>query len=490
MDFLKIVLKYKNFAIISCFVLAVSSFLSRELAIGLIFVAFLAAVGIFFINKIKDEKQKKILGTLFLIVFLLHALAVFFVYYTNFQPFSGGRGDFIYYNLDAQKISERIHQGNFSINGLSTSHFYPVIVGYLYAFTTPKILIGELFNAWMVSLIAVLIYLTVREVGRSEKEGFIIGLIVAVYPSLAFYSSLLLKEAITILFVTIALLMSLKIIKEFSWKKFVIFYLASVGVFHFRFYIGYALVLAFIISWFFLSNMQIKKRAAYGIIMLLLMGFLPQISIVGVWSSGYFGIRNFTSFLNPDTITYYRETVYAPTIPETPQPGSDFAPTNLETPQSGSGKDEVIKPALIEIEKTGTGDGRESSTTIKTGLENPITFLINTTLSFIFSLLGPYPWQLKKLSQLLVLPEIVPWYIFLFFIIKGVFKNIKKEYKVMLPLLFFSILVIGSLCLFMTNFGITTRIRMPAILALLCLLPFGLKSLNNIKIPFLENYIF
>jgi hypothetical protein len=480
MDFLKIILKYKNFVIIGCLALAVFSFLSRELAVGLIFIAFLAAISMFFIDKIKDEKQKKILGTLFLIVFLLHALAVFFVYYTNFQPFSGGRGDFIYYNLDAQKISERIHQGNFSINGLSTSHLYPVIVGYLYAFTTPKILIGELFNAWMVSLIAIFIYLIVREVGRSEKEGFIIGLIVAVYPSLAFYSSLLLKEAITILFVTIALLMSLKIIKEFSWKKFVILYLALIGVFHFRFYIGYALILAFIISWFFLSNMQIKKRAVYGIIIFLLMGFLPQISIVGVWSSGYFGIRNFTSFLNPNTITYYRETVYAPTAPEAPQPGAE----------PSAKKDEVIKPALIEIEKVGTGDGRESSTTIKTGLENPITFLANTTLSFIFSLLGPYPWQLKKLSQLLVLPEIIPWYFFLFFIIKGVFKNIKKEYKAMLPLLFFSILVIGSLCLFMTNFGITTRIRMPAILALLCLLPFGLKSLNNIKIPFLENYIF
>lgn len=474
MTILEIITKYQKFIIISCLALAVSYFFSHELAIGLIFIAFLATVSIFFIDKIKNEKQKNILGALFLTVFLLHILAVLFVYYFNFQPFSGGRGDFIYYNIDAQKISEKLHQGNFSLEGLSSGHYYPVIVGYIYAVTIPKILIGELFNAWLVSLIAVFIYLVVREIGRSEKEGFIIGLIVAVYPSLAFYSSLLLKEAIAILFVAIALLMALKIIKEFSWKKFIIFYLALAGITHFRFYISYALILAFIISWFFLSNMQIRKRAVYGIIMFALIGFLPQISVVGGWSSGYFGITNFTSFLNHDTITYYRETVYAPTIPETPQLNSE--------------KNDGLKPVLLE--KTGTGDGRESSTTIKTGFENPITFIKNTILSFIFSLLGPYPWQLKKLTHLFLLPEIIPWYFILFFIIKGVSENIKKEYKSMLPILLFSIFVIGSLSLFMTNFGITTRIRIPAFLALLCLLPFGFKSLNKIKIPFLEKYIF
>lgn len=480
MDFLKIISKYQNFIIIGCLLLAVSSFLSQELAFGLIFIAFLASVSFFFINKIKNEKQKKVLGSLFLIVFLLHVLAVFFVYYANFQPFSGGRGDFIYYNLDAQKISERLHQGNFSINGLSTGHLYPVIVGYLYAAITPKILIGELLNAWLVALIAIFIYLIVREIGRSEKEGFIVGLIVAVYPSLAFYSSLLLKEAITILFVVIGLLMILKVIKEFSWKNFIILYLATAGVTHFRFYIGYALIFAFIISWFLLSKFQIKKRIIYGIIMFVLMGFLPQISMAGGWSSGYFGKTNFTSFLNPNTITYYRETAYAPVAPEeeAPQPGPGLAPE----------ENKISIPVILE--NTGNGNGRESSTTIKTGLENPITFLKNTILSFVFSLLGPYPWQLKKITHVFLLPEIIPWYFILFFIIKGIVENIRKEYKVMLPLLFFSILVIGSLCLFMTNFGITTRIRMPAVLALLCLLPFGLKLLNNIKIPFLEKYVF
>ena len=214
--------------------------------------------------------------------------------------------------------------------------------------------------------------------------------------------------------------------------------------------------------------------------MFILMGFLPQISTAGGWGTGYFGITNFTSFLNPNMITYYREIVYAPKISEIPEPVLESGAEKIET--------KIVKP--ISLKKTGTGDGEESSTIIKTGLENPITFSKNIILSFVFSLIGPYPWQLKKITHIFLLPEIIPWYFILFFIIKGIVENIKKEYKVMLPLLFFSILVIGSLCLFMTNFGITTRIRMPAVLALLCLFPFGLKLLNNIKIPFLEKHIF
>jgi len=111
--------------------------------------------------------------------------------------------------------------------------------------------------------------------------------------------------------------------------------------------------------------------------------------------------------------------------------------------------------------------------------------------SSISALLGPFPWQLKKPQQFLILPEAIAWYFLLFFIVRGIVKYIKTKYKVIIPLVLFSVLVFGVLGVFLNNYGITTRIRIPAVLSLLCLLPLGFKglkkSLKDVKIPFLNN---
>jgi hypothetical protein len=74
----------------------------------------------------------------------------------------------------------------------------------------------------------------------------------------------------------------------------------------------------------------------------------------------------------------------------------------------------------------------------------------------------------------------------LFFIIKGAISSAKEHHKIIFILIIFSFMVIGVLATFMTNFGIITRIRMPAFLALLCLFPFGFTKLKNIKFSLLN----
>lgn len=468
MKILEFFSKYQKFILFSCLLLAVLSFIDKTLAVGAIFIAFLVSVTFFLICKSKEEKQRKFLITLFLIIFLLHILGVLFVYYTNFMPFSG-EGDYIEYNIAAQKISERIHQGNFSLQNLEIGMYYPVIVGYIYALIVPDVLIGEIFNAWLVALIAVFIYLIIREIGRSEKEGFLVGLMVGVYPSLAFFGSLLLKDASVVLLCMVGLLLTLKIIKRFSWSKFFIFYIILIGLTNFRFYIGYALMLSFIISWFLLSVLRFKKRIVYGIIIIFLFGFVPQISS----GYGYFGAIVLKQYLNTEVITAYREVLYAPSVQssETPTPET---PAASETPASQTSPPQTPAPSPR---------ARGSSVVVKTGFENPITFVKNTSISFIYCLLGPFPWQVRKAAHLFALPETISWYFLLFFIVKGIAKYIRKQYRDILPLVIFSIIVFGVVSLFISNFGIITRIRMPAFLALLCLFPLGSAKLKSIKIP-------
>ena len=415
---------------------------------------------LFFINKCKDEKQRKFLSILFLIIFLLHILIVIFIFYANFQPFSGG--DYSLYQQQAQKISGRIHQGNFSLQGTNISLAYPVIVGYIYAVTIPSMLLGQLFNAWLVALLIIFIYLIVREIGGTEEDGFLTGLIASIYPSLAFYGSLLLKDALEVLLCMIALLLIMKIIKKFSWPKFFILYITLLGATNLRFYLAYALVLSFIMCYFIFSNLEIKKRLIYGVLVIILIGFLPIIS--GGEGSGqqYYGINSVKQYLTPQKITYYREIVYA---------------TKNEIKALQTSRSQLVKdnsPAGVN----GTASG--SSVTIKTGFESPFIFVRNTLWSFVSALFGPFPWQIKKSQQLFVLPEVIAWYVLLFFIIKGVVISLKARYKVIIPLVLFSFFVFGVLAVFINNFGIITRIRMPAILSLLCLFPFGLKEDNVI----------
>src|SRR3989344_4180219 len=155
MDFLDSFSKYHIFIIVSGMCLALLSLIDKTLAVGVIFIVFLACVALFFLNKLKDKEATKFLSTLFLIVFLIHAAAVIFMYYAHFQPFSEGRGDFNEYHSVAKQVSERVHAGNFSLKEFSEFpnlvNYYPVIVGYVYTLTVPAMLMGQLINDWFLS---------------------------------------------------------------------------------------------------------------------------------------------------------------------------------------------------------------------------------------------------------------------------------------------------------------------------------------------------
>lgn len=427
-------------------------------------------VGATFLMLRKLGPKTRIISLLFIIALLIHLGAVLFVYYTDFQPFSGGKGDYAEYDAYAKEVAERVRQGDFSLEGMETSLYYPVIIGYIYAFTISDMLVGQILNAWLIALLAVFACLIVIEIGRSEKDGFLVGLIVSAYPSLLFYGSLLLKDAFVALLSFVALLFILRLIKKFSLSKFLIFYIALGFLINFRIYVGYAVLFTFLICWFLFSGFNFKKRIKYLIVIIPLLGFLPQFFA----GQGYFGASFLKTYLNRETITYYRETVYAPIA----QP-SQVPPIVVEPDVSEPAKPQpscVIEPQLPSVL------GKDSSVTIKTGFESPFVFLKNTSLSFINSLLGPFPWQMKQSKHFFALLEVIPWYFLLFFIIKGIIKSVKEKYRVILPLVIFSFFVLGILALFIGNFGIITRIRIPAFASLLCLLPFGVNWTSSSKI--------
>lgn len=454
-------------------------FFDKALGIGILFIVFLNLITFFIF--IKAGLNDKELFYLFLIAFLFHLGVALFVYYANFQPFSNGYGDHILYHDLAKQIAQRVLNGNFSLQGIDISHYYPVIIGYIYAFTLPNMLIGQLFNVWIFAVSIIFLYLIVREISGSKKWAFLIGLAATVYPSYIFYGSLLIREVFVILLSLAGLLYAIKLIKSFSWRDFLFFFVVLTGLIHFRFYIGYVLLFTFILCWLAFSKLNLKDRLAYALIVIPILGLSPWLL-----GQGYYGIATIKGFITPQQVVLYRERVYPPSVAYTP-PAQPEILTLSEPPieQKNLILPEPSKPPLIqselpisqpEIQETAPPVQADTSSgfsiIVKTEFGHPLKFLENYLKAFIFVVLGPFPFQMRYARHFIALIETLPWYFLFFFIIQGIIASVRR-YRHALPLAVFGFGVFIVLALFINNFGVVTRIRMPAFLSLLCLIPLG-----------------
>ena len=171
--------------------------------IGLLFIIGLSVLfgTIFWKLGMRDRRAYILFG----ISLLIHVLAVLFIYVADFQPFSGGGGDYTSYHKAAVRIADGIGQGNLlpDIETRGVAHSFPTIIGYVYFFTVPSMVVGQLFNALVASVAITLLYFIVLELTQSFSWAFGIGLLANLYPSFLFYSSLLLKDVFVILFALI-----------------------------------------------------------------------------------------------------------------------------------------------------------------------------------------------------------------------------------------------------------------------------------------------
>lgn len=435
----------------------------------------------FLLVKRKWPNNKYILWLL-LIVFFSRLFVVIFIHYFNFQPFSRGEGDYILYDNQARQISQNFEQG-FSLDkltidywwqqGINVGHYYPIIMGFIYFISSADMIAGQLFNVWLAVLTCLIIYFLTIEIGGSQRAGFIAGIIACIYPSYVFYGSLLLKDTIFAPIILLAILLGIKLLKNFRWWLFSIFYFILLAATHFRFYVAYALIFAFVICWFSFAKIKIKKRISIGIFIFIILGSVP-----GFLGFGYYGFSTIKQYINPNMIAFYREIAYAPFVSSNnatqseQEPGVrpvNFFEKILTTiaPREGGGFSEGEPQG-------GTGS---SIATESIDVYNPIKSLWIISKSFVYVVLGPLPWQVKSLKQTFVFAETIPWYVLIYFIAKGFVKSVKRDKSVFLPMIF-SILVFGVLSLFLSNFGIVTRIRIPAFLALFCFAPFGFENIK------------
>ena len=442
--------------------LSVVFLFDRGLFFGICLLSILSSFTVLLLQKV-GLTDKKIL-ILFFVALGLHFTATLFMHYADFQPFSGHIGDYLTYQRSAVEISQSFRQGVFSLKDIAimhpdiyTAHFYPVIIGFLYAITIPEEIIGLMLNVWLAASSVIIIYLIVKEIGGSEMNAFLAGIIVSIYPSYVFYGGLLVKDIVEVFFIILGMLFLLKVIKRVSLCNFLVLYLSLLCATHFRFYIGYALIISFILSWFFLSKIDKGKKMVYGIIFIFSLGFIPQFSA----GQGYYGINSMEMYLNSKMVNFYRQVAYDP------------AQNTVSIP--------TVSTSTVPVRSVVVLPGFDSSFPIEGGVSG-------YAKSFIYTLLGPFPWQIKNLRQSLALSETIPWYfilrILIFEMVKytkgnGIIKTV-DHYRLAIPLFLFSIIMLMVIAIFINNFGIITRIRMPGFIAILCIAALAFNEENII----------
>ncbi len=462
------------FAIVLAFLLFAISFFDEGLFFSFLLLLLLSSATVFVISK--TSIKSKAIYTVFFIALVIHIGFVLFIYYTGFKPFGGG-GDFSLYNQIAIEIAHRFSHGNFSLQGLYTEHFFPILIGMLYMVTFPSMIVGQFFTVWLAAVSILLVYLVVLEIGGTKKIAFLTGFIVTFYPSYLYFGSVLLKDTLIIPLVLAGMLLILKMLKNFSWVTFLLFFIILTGLINLRFYIGYALMFAFIFSWPLASLFGIKKRMVYWLLVIFFLGFSSQ-----VLGDGYYGFNNFKKFLNPKQITYFREVVYAnpPSTLTVPTTVSIVKPSipqpSVPLPSAPTPKPSVPLPPIPPPE---SNNGNGSTFTLETGFGGGITtFLKNYSQSFMYSLLGPFPWQFRNQRQVVGLAETIPWYMLILISIYGSVRFIRRKgmptfltwHKFTFPVLIFSVLALGALSLFINNYGIIARIRIPMFICFICVM--------------------
>ncbi|MBI2013519.1 MAG: hypothetical protein HYS87_01700 [Candidatus Colwellbacteria bacterium] len=432
-----------------------------NVVIGLFFILILSVIFAFVLWKfgIRDKR----VYIFFAFTLLIHISAVLFIDLTDFQPFSGGGGDYNSYHKAAESISRDIRQWNAfperdELGGVS--HYYPVIIGYVYFLTVPSMVVGQLFNAWIASIAVILLYFIVLEVTQSPKWAFSIGLGANFYPSFLFYSSLLLKDVFVIVFALASVLLILHLLKRFSWRLFALFYVSIILLTHFRFYEGFIMLVAFVVSWFLLSREPIKARFTNGVVLLVLLGFIPQ-----MFGMGYYGLATLQHYANPVIVDYYQDIAYT---------GKDVAPAPVT--QEPVSQDQITQEPVIQT-------GFASTTDVKVDFSSPKAFLTSFPKALTFVSIGPFPWQFKEARHYFALLETIPWTALSVLILLGIVYAIKQRHPV-LSITFFSLGLFLMLMIYISNFGITMRIRIPVFLLLSAFIPFGVVELNYLKSRF------
>lgn len=282
-----------------------------------------------------------------------------------------------------------------------------LVAGIYYLFG-PGILIAQSFCAAICAITAPMVYFCAERVFGNRNVSRLSALFVALFPAFIVWSAQLLKDGLIIFLLVCAMTAILQLQKKFSYLTIAMLIASVSGIIALRFYIFYMVAVS-IVGSFFIGTETSVKLIVRNVIILVVLGI--ALTYLGV-------IRN--------------------------------AGKNLEVYGSLE-RIQISRQDLATSADSGFGKDVDVSTTEGAILAIPIG------LAYLF--FAPFPWEVTKLNQALLLPETFLWWAMIPIMIGGLWYTINNRLRRAFPILIFSLMLTLSYSIFQGNVGMVYRQR-------------------------------
>lgn len=363
----------------------------------------------------RQSESGSFLLKIFIAAFLIRVLLGTLIFAFNGREFFGG--DALHYDFWGA-VQVQAWGGDRYFKSMADAYVSGALAGawgmvYLVAFV--YVLIGrnplgvQMVVAVMGAATAPVMYLCSMHVFNNARVARFAAFAIAFYPSLVLWSSQGLKDGPIVLFLSVAILATLKLGQKFSFKFLTLLICSLFAVLTFRFYVFYMILAA--VAGGFVIGMQ--KLSATN--------FLRQFAVIVVigLSLTYLGVRRYANV----QLSYY---------------------SNLSR---------VQRSRLDAASSANSGYGRDIDVSTPTGAISSIP------LGLIYLLLAPFPWQLSSLRQSITLPEMILWWASFPLLVLGLWFSIKFRLRQISPILIFTVMLSLAYSIFQGNVGNAYRQR-------------------------------
>ncbi|MCW5959744.1 MAG: hypothetical protein KIS76_06235 [Pyrinomonadaceae bacterium] len=284
--------------------------------------------------------------------------------------------------------------------------FYLVAV--IYWIFTPSIFVAQTFCGIVGALTAPLVFICARKIFSNRRVAVLSAILVAVFPSSVIWSSQLLKDGLIIFLLVCSVTAVLYLHDKFSYGLVFLLVASIFGILALRFYIFF-MVAVTIVGTFMIPAKASVNSIVRNTLVVVLVGL--SLTYLGV-------IRN--------------------------------ASSNLE--RFGNLR-QVQNSRLDLAQSADSGFGAEIDVSTPVGAISAVPF------GLMYLYFAPFPWEVAKLQQVLVLPETLLWWMLFPLMISGLLYSLKNRLRKSMPVILFILMLSLSYAIFQGNVGMIYRQR-------------------------------
>ncbi len=381
-------------------------------ALSFMLVAVLSIPAVYLIRNFTDDKE--FVTGIFLVALFLRILLGVFIHIFDQRMVFGP--DALGYHFSGTRLME-IWAGipvpddqttRLVLNPYDSGWGMNYIVAPIYMVFGSSILVAQSFCGFVGALTTPMVYYCAENIFNNKRVAKISAVFIAVFPSFVIWSSQLLKDGLIIFLLITVMTIVLQLQKKINYTLIVLLILCLLGIMSLRFYIFYMVAISVAGSFLIGLGTSVKSMVRNAIVVILLGLALTYMGVIKDASS------NFDEYANLERIQYTRE-------------------------------------ALQREADSAFGEDTDVSTT--SGAIGAIP------MGFLYLMMAPFPWQVQKLSQVLIFPEIFAWWCLIPILLIGLWYTLNNRLRAAIPVLLFSIMLSISYSIFQGNVGMAYRQR-------------------------------